>query len=117
MTQAPVIKLSPAQRKLIREASGKNVAQLGVEPTDTGEGWLYSGGKKKFWLLKHPDVEGYEAARRDQQPRIDPQRARFRLRISSSPIHRWGVFAQERITAWRNVIECKFTFKGVAAKS
>ena len=48
MPQAPVIKLSPAQRKLIREASGR------------------------------------------------------------------GAFAKERIAAWRNVIECKFTFKGVA---
>ena len=73
--------------------------------------------RKKPWLLKDLDVEGYEAARRDQLLRIDPQRARFRLRISSSPIHRWGVFAQERIAAWRNVIEWKFTFKGVAEKS
>lgn len=105
MAQCPVeIILTPVQRKLIREASGKNVARLGIEPADTGEGWLYSGGKK-FWLLKHPDVDAYEAARRAQQPRIDPARARFRLTIGESPIHRWGVFAVERIPARRNIIE------------
>jgi hypothetical protein len=106
MAQSPVvIALTAAQRALIREASGKNVAKLGIEPVETGSGWLYSEGGKKFWLLKHPDPESYEAARRAQQPRIDPRHARFRLRIGASRIHRWGVFTEERIPARRNVIE------------
>ena len=106
MAQSPVvIELTAAQRALIREASGKNVAKLGIEPVDTGSGWLYSAGGKKFWLLKHPDPESYEAARQKAQPRIDPRHARFRLKIGESRIHRWGVFAEERIPARRNVIE------------
>ena len=107
MAQAPVvITLTPEQRALIREASGKNVAELGIEPVETGSGWLYTaGGGKKSWLLKHADPESYLAARRKQQPRIDSRHARFRLRIGESRIHRWGVFAEEQIPARRNVIE------------
>jgi hypothetical protein len=106
MAQSPVvIELTAAQRALIREASGKNVAKLGIEPVDTGAGWLYAAGGRKFWLLKHPDPESYEAIRQKVQPRIDPRHARFRLRIGESRIHRWGVFAEERIPARRNVIE------------
>lgn len=106
MAQSPVvIKLTSAQRALIREASGKSVANLGIEAVDTGSGWLYSAGAKKFWLLKHPDPESYEAARQKAQPRIDPRHARFRVQIGASPIHRWGVFAEEQIPARRNVIE------------
>jgi len=106
MAQSPVvITLTPAQRALIREASGKNVAKLGIEPVDTGSGWLYSAGGKKFWLLKHPDPESYRAARRKQRPLIDAQQAKFRLKIGKSRIHRWGVFAAEPIPARRNVIE------------
>jgi hypothetical protein len=106
MAQSPVvIELTPAQRALIREASGKNVAKLGIEPVDTGSGWLYAGGGKKFWLLKHPDPESYEAARQKAHPSIDPRHARFRLKIGESRIHRWGVFAEERIPARRDVIE------------
>jgi uncharacterized protein len=106
MAQSPVvITLTPEQRALLRAASGKSVATLGIEPMDTGAGWLYSGKGKKFWLLKHPDAKSYEAARRNHKPSIDPQRARFRLRIATSRIHRWGVFADERIPARRNVIE------------
>jgi hypothetical protein len=101
----PVITLTPAQRALIREAWGKDVARLGIEPVETGSGWLYSAGGKKFWLLKHADPDSYLAARRKQQPRIDPRHARFRLRIGASRIHRLGVFAEERIPARRNVIE------------
>jgi hypothetical protein len=106
MAQPPVvIQLTPAQRALIREASGKSVAKLGIEPMETGSGWLYSASGNKFWLLKHPDPESYEAARQKAQPRIDPRHARFRLKIGESRIHRWGVFAEERIPARRNVIE------------
>jgi uncharacterized protein len=106
MAQSPVvIKLTAAQRALIREASGKSVAKLGIEPVDTGTGWLYSERGKKFWLLKPPDLESYEAARQKAQPRIDPRHAHFRLRIGESRIHRCGVFAEERIPAWRDVIE------------
>src|SRR5579872_973905 len=100
MAQSPVvIKLTSAQRALIREASGKNVANLGIEPVETGSGWLYSENGKTFWLLKHPDPESYEAARQEAQPCIDPRHARFRLKIGTSPIHRWGVFAEEQIPA------------------
>jgi hypothetical protein len=106
MAQPPVvIKLTAAQRALIREASGKNVAKLGIEPVDIGSGWLYSVGGEEFWLLKHPDPESYEAARQKAQQRIDPRHAPFRLKIGESPIHRWGVFAEEQIPARRNVIE------------
>jgi hypothetical protein len=106
MAQSPVvIKLTPAQRALIREASGKRVSNLGIEPVETGSGWLYSARGNKFWLLKHPDPEAYAAARHEQRPQIDPRLARFRLNIGKSPIHRWGVFAEERISARRNVIE------------
>lgn len=106
MPQSPVIiELTATQRALIRAASGKNVPRLGIEPVDTGSGWLYAGGGKKFWLLKHPDPESYDAARQKARPRIDTRHARFRLKISESAIHRWGVFAEEKIPARRNVIE------------
>src|SRR5689334_22089939 len=38
-------------------------------------------------------------------PRIDPQHARFRLKLRPSPIHRWGVYAAEAIPSRRKVIE------------
>ncbi|MFN3322142.1 MAG: SET domain-containing protein [Bryobacteraceae bacterium] len=38
-------------------------------------------------------------------PRIDPRHCPFRLRVAPSTIHRWGVFAEERIPARRKVIE------------
>ena len=38
-------------------------------------------------------------------PCIDPRFARFRLGLSRSPIHRWGVYASEPIPARRKVIE------------
>jgi SET domain-containing protein len=40
-----------------------------------------------------------------ETPRIDPQFARFRLRVAPSAIHRWGVYAEERIPAGRKIIE------------
>jgi hypothetical protein len=100
-----VVKLTAAQRAMIREASGKNIVRLGIEPVETGVGWLYSAGGNKSWLLKPADPQSYLAARQKHQPRIDSRYARFRLKIGASPIHRWGVFAQERIPARRNVIE------------
>jgi SET domain-containing protein len=36
---------------------------------------------------------------------IDPRYAQFRLEIRKSPIHRWGVYAGERIPKGRKVIE------------
>jgi hypothetical protein len=100
-----VIELTAEQRALLRQASGKSVPRLGIEPVETGSGWLYAGGGKKFWLLKNPDPEAYEAARQKATPRIDTRYARFRLKIEKSPIHRWGVFTEERIPSRRNVIE------------
>jgi uncharacterized protein len=38
-------------------------------------------------------------------PRIDPQFAQFELRLATSRIHRWGVYAGERIPPRRKVIE------------
>jgi hypothetical protein len=35
-----VITLTPAQRVLIRQASGKNVTTLGIEPLETGAGCI-----------------------------------------------------------------------------
>jgi len=45
------------------------------------------------------------AGRLVKSPRIDPRHARFRLEIRPSRIHRWGVYALERIPAGRKVIE------------
>lgn len=39
------------------------------------------------------------------KPRIDSKHACFRLRVKSSKIHRWGVYAEESIPARRKVIE------------
>ncbi|MCW5982770.1 MAG: SET domain-containing protein-lysine N-methyltransferase [Bryobacteraceae bacterium] len=39
------------------------------------------------------------------EPRLDPRRCCFRLRLGPSTIHRWGVFADERIPAGRKVME------------
>ena len=106
MAQVPlIITLTPAQRALIRESSGKEVANLGIESVETGDGWLYAAAEGKFWLLKHADPESYAAAQRNHQPRIDSRYARFRLKIGESRIHRWGVFANEQIPARRNVIQ------------
>ena len=41
----------------------------------------------------------------DAVPRIDPGACRFRLSWGPSPIHRWGIFADERIGRRRRVIE------------
>lgn len=39
------------------------------------------------------------------KPEINPRYACFKLRVSESKIHRWGVYAGERIPAKRKVIE------------
>ncbi len=44
-------------------------------------------------------------AENGNRPRIDPERACFGLRLARSKIHRWGVYAAERIPAGRKVIE------------
>lgn len=41
----------------------------------------------------------------DAVPNIDPRAARFRLSYAPSPIHRWGIFADEAIPRRRRVIE------------
>src|SRR5689334_11577148 len=38
-------------------------------------------------------------------PRVDPNQACFRLALRRSPIHRWGVYAEEPIPPRRKVIE------------
>jgi uncharacterized protein len=39
------------------------------------------------------------------KPQIDARYAAFRLKIRSSPIHRWGVYAEEPIARGKKVIE------------
>ena len=39
------------------------------------------------------------------KPRLDPALCCFHLRLGRSQIHRWGVYAEERIPARRKVIE------------
>src|SRR5689334_15184984 len=39
------------------------------------------------------------------QPNVDLRFARFQLHLRPSPIHRWGVYASERIPPRRKVIE------------
>jgi uncharacterized protein len=46
------------------------------------------------WPAKTPDT-----------PQIDPAASPFRLRVGPSKIHRWGVYAMERIPARRKVME------------
>lgn len=41
----------------------------------------------------------------EARPEIDPKASKFRLRLSYSPIHRWGVYAEERIPKGRKIIE------------
>lgn len=41
----------------------------------------------------------------DFTPVLDPRTACFKLILAPSPIHRWGVFAGERIPARRKIIE------------
>ena len=38
-------------------------------------------------------------------PQINPKHAFFKLRVGPSPIHRWGVYAGERIPKGRKIIE------------
>src|ERR1700739_2725588 len=38
-------------------------------------------------------------------PKIDPRFACFRLRAGPSPIHRWGLYAEEAIPPGRKVME------------
>jgi len=101
-----VITLTPAQGALLREALGKRVNKLRIEPQATASGWLYAArGGKEFWILKHHDPKSYLAAMRKHLPHIDPHIAKFRLRVGNSRIHRFGVYAEERIPARRDVIE------------
>ena len=54
-----------------------------------------------------PDAtnDRHSHAHGDARPVIDSRFASFRLEVRSSKIHRWGVFALERIPARRKVIE------------
>jgi SET domain-containing protein len=48
---------------------------------------------------------GHHGKGMEQKPNIDQRHACFRLRVGSSTIHRWGVYAAEPIPANRKVIE------------
>lgn len=37
--------------------------------------------------------------------RLDPRYCVYRLRLGPSPVHRWGIFAEERIPKRRKIIE------------
>ncbi len=39
------------------------------------------------------------------EPKLDPRHCKFRLRLAPSAIHRWGVYAEERIPPYRKIIE------------
>lgn len=39
------------------------------------------------------------------EPGINPKAAKFKLRLSYSPIHRWGLYAEELIPKGRKIIE------------
>jgi SET domain-containing protein len=41
----------------------------------------------------------------DSERHIDPRYACFRLRVAESKIHRWGIYAEEKIPKRRKVIE------------
>lgn len=41
----------------------------------------------------------------EETPQVDPRHARFKLDIAPSAIHRWGLYAGERIPAKRKIIE------------
>lgn len=41
----------------------------------------------------------------DDRPAVDHRLACFKLRVAPSTIHRWGLFAEERIPAKRKIIE------------
>ncbi len=46
-----------------------------------------------------------QALSSEKTPSINPKYARFKLSVRPSKIHRWGVFAEERIPKNRKVIE------------
>lgn len=53
-----------------------------------------NSNKPKPSVAKEPEV-----------PRLDPRACAFKLRLAPSPVHRWGIFAEERIPAQHKVIE------------
>lgn len=57
-----------------------------------------SGGKKRAG-------EAAGAPEGASVPSINPKATQFRLRLSYSPIHRWGIYAEELIPKGRKVIE------------
>jgi uncharacterized protein len=106
MAKTPVvIALTPEQRSLIRQASGGDVAEVSVEQMVENSGWLFSVGGEKLWRLKSVSPKSGTARHQERKPRINPRLARFRLKIAKSRIHRWGVFAAERIPACCDMIE------------
>ena len=38
-------------------------------------------------------------------PTINPKATKFKLRLAYSPIHRWGIYAEELIPKGRKIIE------------
>ena len=55
MAQVPVIiALTPAQRALIRESSGKEVTELGIEPVETGLAGCMQQGAGSFGCSSTP---------------------------------------------------------------
>lgn len=45
------------------------------------------------------------SSKKEPVPEIDSRKACFALEVRSSPIHRWGIYAKERIPKGRKVIE------------
>ena len=46
-----------------------------------------------------------DSVTKNADPKLDPRFCSFKLRVSPSKIHRWGVFAEEVIPARRKIIE------------
>ena len=46
-----------------------------------------------------------DAAASAPAPQINPKATKFKLRLSYSPIHRWGIYAEELIPKGRKIIE------------
>lgn len=55
--------------------------------------------------LKPASTNGNRSQPQGEAPRIDPRYACFALEIRPSPIHRWGIYALERIPPRRKVME------------
>jgi SET domain-containing protein len=64
---------------------------------------LKTSSKRKS--LERPEAELAHTNGRSTTPYLDERYTCFRIRLAPSKIHRWGIYATERIPAGRKVIE------------